>query len=141
LNNDVNYGVERIVERRYYVKKPPLISKRDQLTSTSDLTVFAKKTRQISGVSSSLTAASTCSQCTSSTPTFIGDLRDQSHSLRHEISELKSEVEQLQISQKEFFQQVQTQFQSKTGFTTTTSSQNFGKGYFSLKFCLYLFWI
>jgi len=119
FDNDVGYGIERIIERRYYVRKPKSLSKCDQLTSTSDLTGYGKKNRQLSGVSS-VTAATTCS-CRSSTPTYVENLRDQSDSLRNEIGELKSEIEQLQTSQQEFFQQFRTFFQSKTG------SLNFGK--------------
>jgi uncharacterized coiled-coil DUF342 family protein len=59
----------------------------------------------------------------------VENLREQSDSLRYEIRELKNEIEQLQTSQKEFFQQLQTHFQPKTNFTT---SQNSGKDYFSL---------
>ncbi len=123
-SNNFNNGVERIVERRYYVKKPKLVSKRDQLTSTSDLKEYGKKNRQLSNVSS-VTAATTCSQCSSSTPTYVENLREQSDSLRNEISELKSEIEHLQTSQQEFFQQLKIHFQSKT------VSPNFGKDYFS----------
>jgi hypothetical protein len=134
-DNDAVYGVERIIERRYYVKKPKLVSKRDQLTSTNDLTRSGKKNRQFSGVSS-ITAASTCSQCSLSTPTYVENLREQSDSLRHEIRELKNEIEQLQTSQQEFFQQLQTHFQPKTNFTT---AQNSSKDYFC--FSLIIFFI
>jgi len=119
FDNDVVYGVERIIERRYYVKKPKLVPRRDQITSTSDLIGYKKKNRQLSGVSS-VTAATTCS-CTSSAPTYVENLRNQSDSLRNEIGELKNEIEQLQTSQQQFFQQFRTFFESKT------VPSNFGK--------------
>ncbi len=133
-DNDASYGAERIIERRYYVKKSKSVSKCDQLTSTSDLTVYEKKNRQLSGVSS-VTAATTCS-CTSSASTYVENLRNQSDSLRNEIGELKNEIEQLQTSQQQFFQQFQTFFQSKT------APSNFGKDYFSfLVLCIYFLFV
>lgn len=132
-DDHVPYAVERIVERRYYVKKSRLGSKRDQLTSTSDLTVYGRKNRQYSGVSSVTTATTICSQCSTSTPTYIENLRDQSDTLRNEINGLKNEIEQLQTSQQEFFQQLRTHFQSKPDATITPL--NFGRS----QFCFLLF--
>lgn len=103
--------------------------RRDQLTSTSDLTGYGKKNRQYSGVSS-ITAATTttmCSRCSSSTPTYVENLRDQSDTLRTEISGLKNEIEQLQASQQELFQQLRGHFQSKSNLPAGASSQNFGE--------------
>ncbi|CAF4231608.1 unnamed protein product [Rotaria socialis] len=61
VNNSVTYGPERIIERRYYINKAASLSKRNQLTSTTDLTKYREKTRLISRVSS-LTAATTYSR-------------------------------------------------------------------------------
>ncbi len=139
-NDDgVTYGVERIVERRYYVKKPRLASKRDQLTSTSDLTGYGKKNRQYSAVSSVTAASTICSQCSASTPTYIENLRDQSDTLRSEINDLKNEIEQLQTSQQEFFQQLKTHFQSKPDSTIT--SLNLGKDQFFFSFFLWFMFL
>ncbi len=119
------------------MKKPKLVSKRDQLTSTSDLTGSGKKHRQLSGVST-VTAATTCSQCSSSAPTYVENLREQSDTLRHEIGDLKNEIEQLQTSQQELFQQLRTYFQSKPDRTITTLSQNSGRN--DLPFLLLFLW-
>ena len=119
--------MERIIERRYYVKKPKLTSKRDQRTSTSDLRRNEERHRQHSGIST----VTSCSQCSSSTPTYVESLRDQSKTLRNEISELKTGLEQLQTSQQEFFEQLQTYMQSEPN--APTSSQ-FRKGsYFTFR--------
>ena len=99
------------------------------MTSTSDLTVFGRKNRQYSAVSSATAATTICSQCLASTPTYVDNLRDQSDTLRHEINDLKNEIEQLQTSQQEFFQQLRTHFQVKPS-STTTASANLGKIYF-----------
>lgn len=119
-SNHVPYGIERIIERRYYVKKTNSTPKRDQLTSTSDLTGSEKKNRQLSGVSS-ITAATSCSGCSTSAPTYVENLREQSDALRSEIGQLKNEIEHLQTSQQQFFQQFQTHFQTTSttlGFST-----------------------
>ncbi|CAF1560570.1 unnamed protein product, partial [Adineta steineri] len=113
-NNGSIYGVERIVERRYYVKKAPSLPKRDQLTSTGDLTQLTGKNKRLLSGDSSITAATSCSRCSSSTPTFVETLRDQSDTLRHDISELRCEIEQLQSSQQEFIEQLQSQLKLRT---------------------------
>ena len=120
----MSYGVERIIERRYYVRKPRLTSKRNQLTSTTDLTGDGRKHRQYSGVSSATAATTVCSRCSSSTPTYVENLREQSDALRNEIGDLKNEIEHLQTSQQGFFEQLQKHFQAKPG---TTTMPNFGK--------------
>jgi TolA-binding protein len=125
-------GVERIIERRYYVKKSRSALRRDRVTSTSDLKGYGKKNRQLSGVSSATAATTTCSQCSSSTPTYVENLRNQSDTLHNEISELKNEIEHLQTSQEQFFQQLRTQFQLKTN--STTIPQNSGIKIFFLVF-------
>lgn len=51
-------------------------------------------------------------------------MRDQSDALRHEIGELKTEIEQLQSSQQHFFQQLQEQLRSKTDFTTVSQTSS-----------------
>ncbi|CAF1064750.1 unnamed protein product [Rotaria sordida] len=126
-SHDVVYGVERIVERRYYVKKPKPVSKRNQITSTDDFKEYERKIRQLSGESSvteatTVTTATSYSQCSSSTPTYVESLRNQSVLLRDEISELKDEIQQLQTSQKEFFEQLK--LQSQSSINSTTASQN-----------------
>jgi TolA-binding protein len=140
VDNQVVCGVERIVERRYYVKKSKLTPKHDQLTSTTDLTGNGKKYRQLSGVSTLTATTTECSQCSSSTPTYVENLQNQSNSLRNEISGLKGDIEQLQTSQQKFFRQLQTQFQSKT-VVTPTAAQNPGKKDYFLLFCRYLLFI
>ncbi len=81
-----------------------------------------------------------CSQCSSSTPTYVENLRDQSDTLRNEISDLKHEIEQLQASQQEFFQKLQIHFPSKSDLTTLT--QNLRNNYFNSSFFdLYLYFI
>lgn len=112
------YGPERIVERRYYVKKAQLVPRRDQLTSTTDLTESGIKARQLSGVSS----MSGCSQCSSTAPDFLENLRNESTLLRNEIGELKTEIEYLQTSQETFFEQFKMQFQPKANSVTTLQS-------------------
>ncbi len=134
FDNDVVYSVERIIERRYYVKKPKLVPRRDQITSTSDLIGYKKKNRQLSGVST-VTEVTTCSQCSTLTPTYVENLREQSDSLRNQISELRDEIEQLQTSQQQFFQQLQTHFQSKP------TSSNSGEDLFSFLLYSYLFFM
>ncbi|CAF3185988.1 unnamed protein product [Rotaria sp. Silwood2] len=118
-----NYGVERIIERRYYVKKLKEMPKCNQITSTDDLKEFTKRNRQLSGISSvATTTATSYSQCSSSTPTFIENIRNQSNLLRDEISELKDDIEQLQTSQQEFFQQLKVQLQPN--INSTIKSEN-----------------
>ncbi|CAF1483119.1 unnamed protein product [Rotaria magnacalcarata] len=124
VNNNVTYGPERIIERRYYINKTASLPKCNQLTSTTDLTKYREKTRQISGVSS-LTAATTYSRGSTSAPAFIENLHQQSDLLRHEISDLRNDIEQLQTSQDQFFKQMKSQFQSSTN--TTATSQNFAQ--------------
>lgn len=104
------------------MKKPRLAPRRHQLTSTSDLTTVGSKVRLNSGVSTFTAATTVCSQCQSTTPTYVEDLRDQSDTLRNEISGLKNEIEQLQTTQQEFFQRLEKHFQSKV-----TSTQPWGK--------------
>ncbi|CAF1460861.1 unnamed protein product [Adineta steineri] len=123
-NNGSIYGVERIVERRYYVKKQSSLPKRDQLTSTGDLTQLTGKNKRLLSGDSSITAATSCSRCSSSTPTFVETLRDQSDTLRHDISELRCEIEQLQSSQQEFIEQLQSQLKLRTDSQPTP--QKFG---------------
>lgn len=118
------YGVERIIERRYYVKKPRLAPRRNQLTSTSDLTTTGSKNRLHSGVSTFTAATTVCSQCQSTTPTYVEDLRDQSDTLRNEISGLKNEIEQLQVSQQEFFQHLEKHFQATPPIGTQSSGRD-----------------
>jgi hypothetical protein len=122
-NHDAFHAVERIVERRYYVKKVPTKPKRDQLTSTTDLTASGKKNRLLSGMSSVTATSSACSHCLSSTPTYIENLREQSDSLRHGFTELKNEIEHLLSSQQDFFQQLEARIpvQPSTQVTTTNS--------------------
>ena len=137
LNNDALYGVERIVERRYYVKRPRLVPKCNRLTSTSDLTESGKKIRQLSSFSKE-TTESTCSRCPSSVPSYRGGLRHRSDLIRNEISELKNEIEQLQISQQEFFRRLQTQLQSK--LNSAKASPHLGKydhSFFFFNLCLF----
>ncbi|CAF4834853.1 unnamed protein product, partial [Rotaria magnacalcarata] len=124
VSNNVTYGPERIIERRYYINKTASLPKCNQLTSTTDLTKYREKTRQISGVSS-LTAATTYSRGSTSAPAFIENLHQQSDLLRHEISDLRNDIEQLQTSQDQFFKQMKSQFQSSTN--TTATSQNFAQ--------------
>ncbi|CAF4666674.1 unnamed protein product [Rotaria sp. Silwood1] len=125
FNNDIAYGLERIIERRYYVRKPQQISKRNQLTSTDDLKEYIKKPRQLSGVSSVTvdTALTSNSQYTSTTPTYLEEIHNQSNLLRDEISELKDEIERLQTSQQDFFEQLKLQFQSNN-INSTTKTKN-----------------
>lgn len=113
------------------MKKPSLTSKRNQLTSTSDLTSTGNKIRQHSGVSTFTGATTVCSNCLSTTPTYVEDLRDQSDTLRNEITGLKSDIEQLQLSQQQFFKQLQNHFQAKSDSTSTTSARNLGLDYLS----------
>ncbi|CAF3382481.1 unnamed protein product [Rotaria socialis] len=121
VNNSVTYGPERIIERRYYINKAASLSKRNQLTSTTDLTKYREKTRLISRVSS-LTAATTYSRGSTSTPVFLENLHQQSDLLRHGINDLRNDIEQLQTSQDQFFQQMKSQFQSNTNTTATSQS-------------------
>ncbi|CAM4861800.1 unnamed protein product [Rotaria socialis] len=121
VNNSVTYGPERIIERRYYINKAASLSKRNQLTSTTDLTKYREKTRLISRVSS-LTAATTYSRGSTSTPAFLENLHQQSDLLRHGINDLRNDIEQLQTSQDQFFQQMKSQFQSNTNTTATSQS-------------------
>ncbi|CAF4919512.1 unnamed protein product, partial [Rotaria socialis] len=80
----------------------------NQLTSTTDLTKYREKTRLISRVSS-LTAATTYSRGSTSTPAFLENLHQQSDLLRHGINDLRNDIEQLQTSQDQFFQQMKSQ--------------------------------
>ncbi|UJR32002.1 hypothetical protein I4U23_019472 [Adineta vaga] len=121
--DNTNCGVERIVERRYYVKKMPPRPNRDQRTSTSDLRLVGKKTRLSSGVSSITATSSASSRYSSSVPSYIENLREQSNSLRHDFVELKNEIEQLLVSQQDFFQQLQTQIPPKTENTQTIGNK------------------
>ncbi|CAF1637265.1 unnamed protein product [Adineta ricciae] len=116
-------NVERIVERRYYIKKIPQKPKRNQLTSTTDLRTLGKKERLPSGISSATATSSGCSRCSTSTPTYVEALREQSDSLRHDFTELRSEIEQLLASQHMLFEQLQTKIQPNTGNRQATSNQ------------------
>lgn len=125
-------AAERIVERRYYVKKSKSLSKSDQLTSTSDLSRYlhhhGRKHRQHSGVSSTNEGSgSSCSGCSSSAsnPSYVEQLRQQSDSLKEEIRNLKSEIEHLHVSQDKFFAQFKSQLPAKP--ESRRSSQSSGK--------------
>jgi DUF4097 and DUF4098 domain-containing protein YvlB len=71
-----NTNIERIVERRYYVKKSNLKIKCDELTSTTDLSISKNITRQFSTVSSS-------------TRSYIEDIHHQSDLFRNDLNQLK----------------------------------------------------
>lgn len=143
FDNTPEYGVERIIERRYYIRKPRSVPKRDQITSTSDLIETQRKYRQHSSVSNASEHHRSCSQCSSrATPTFVEDFREQSDTLRHEITYLKNEIELLQKSQREFFQKLQNHFDIKTTATNKQQQQQqFSSDRFVNRFrnhCFYL---
>jgi hypothetical protein len=93
------------------VKKAKLPLKANRLTSTSDLTHYASKHRQLSGVSSATDASVACSQCSTSAPSYVGQLHRQSDVLRQEIIGLKTDIEHLQTSQDKFFEQLRAHLQ------------------------------
>ena len=97
--------VERIVERRYYVKKAKPTATVNQLTSTTDLNCYEKRLRQFSAISSITAASDPCSQCNTSKPAYVEEFREQSESLRREILELKTEIQHLHSTQGYFLQQ------------------------------------
>lgn len=130
-DDNLVYGPERIVERRYYIRNSASLPKRDQFTSTTDLRLCGSKIRQLSG-ESSITAPTIYSQCSASTPTYAENLRYQSDILRNEINVLKHEIGQLQASQERFFTQIETQFQSN--INPATATETLGKHYFCFCF-------
>lgn len=81
-----------------------------------------KKYRLSSGVSSVTAASSACSRCESDLPGYVEVIREQSELLRHDFSELKSDIENLLSSQQDFFRQLQTQIPAQAGLRTAVTN-------------------
>ncbi|CAF1235733.1 unnamed protein product, partial [Didymodactylos carnosus] len=103
-------GVERIIERRYYVKKPKMNDKKDQSTFRGNLST----SRQNS-------SSSSCSRCT---PSYVEDLREKTSTVQNEVNQLKAEISKLQLTQATLLQQ-QRQRQQPTPFHQESTPSQF----------------